>query len=74
MHYGRSDEEWTDLVKAGKAFLVERAVMRRTTSYTEFNASLVNRTGFVGFNFDLDHDRAAIGELLGQISESTVTE
>jgi len=53
-------------VDAGKKFLVERAVMQRTTSYTELNAALVNRTGTAGFNLNFDADRAAIGELLGQ--------
>jgi hypothetical protein len=69
VHFGRSEDEWARLVDVGKAFLVERAVMRRTTSYTEFNAALVNRTDTAGFDFDLDADRAAIGELLGRISE-----
>jgi len=45
------------LVDVGKKFLVERAIMRRTTSYTEFNAALINRA-IRGFNFDLDADRA----------------
>jgi hypothetical protein len=48
--------------------------MQRTTSYTEFNAALINRTKTAGFNFDLDADRAVIGELLGQISEGTFAE
>ena len=74
MRYGRSEEEWARLADAGKNFLVERAVMQRTTSYTELNAALVNRTATAGFNFDLDADRAAIGELLGQISDDSLTE
>jgi hypothetical protein len=72
--YGRSEEEWAELKTAGKGFLIERATMRRTTTYTELNAALVNRTNTTGFNFDLDADRAAIGHLLGQISQDTVTE
>lgn len=74
MWYGRSEEEWARLVAVGKKFLIERATMQRTTSYTEFNVALVNRTDTAGFNFDLDADRAAIGELLGQISEDTAAE
>ena len=66
MRYGRSEDEWTRLVDVGKKFLIERATMQRTTSYTEFNAALINRTKTAGFNFDLDTDRAAIGELLGK--------
>jgi hypothetical protein len=72
--YGRSEEEWAELKTAGKGFLIERATMRRTTTYTELNAALVNRTKTTGFNFDLDADRAAIGHLLGQISQDTTTE
>ncbi|HCT80557.1 MAG TPA: hypothetical protein DGT23_29125 [Micromonosporaceae bacterium] len=74
MRYGRSQEEWARLAAVGKKFLIERATMQRTTTYTELNAALANRTDTAGFNFDLDADRAAIGELLGQISEDTVTE
>ena len=44
------------------------------TSYTELNAALINRAETAGFNFDLDADRAAIGELLGQISEDAFAE
>jgi hypothetical protein len=69
-----SEDEWTRLVDVGKKFLIERATMQRTTSYTEFNAVLINRTKTAGFNFDLDTDRAAIGELLGKISENTFAE
>lgn len=72
--YGRSDEEWARLAAVGKQFLIERAQMRRTTSYTEFNAALVNRTGLPGFEFDRDADRAAVGALLGEISEDAVNE
>lgn len=74
MTYGRSDEDWATLVDAGKRFLVERARLRKTTSYTELNAALINRTGTAGFNFDLEVDRAAIGHLLGQISAESITE
>lgn len=73
MRYGRSDEEWAKLAEAGQAFLIERAEMQRTTSYTELNAVLVNRTGAAGFNFDLEVDRAAIGELLGRISDDALS-
>jgi hypothetical protein len=72
--YGRLADEWARMADAGKAFLVERARMERTTSYTEFNAALVNRAGTAGFDFNIDADRAAVGELLGQISEQAFTE
>lgn len=42
VQFGRSEQEWAQLVEVGRKFLVERALMRRTTSYTEFNAALVN--------------------------------
>jgi hypothetical protein len=74
VRYGRSEEEWARLADVGKKFLIERATMQRTTSYTELNAALIHRTDTPGFNFDLDADRAAIGALLGQISEDTVGE
>src|ERR1044072_7729598 len=74
MRHGRDDAEWTRLAAAGKRFLVERAEMRRTTSYTEFNVALVNRTGVAGFDFDLEAERAAIGRLLEQISEEAFAE
>lgn len=66
--------DWDRLTEAGKRFLIERARMERTTSYTEFNAALVNRTGTAGFDFSLDADRAAMGELLGHISDVTFAE
>lgn len=74
MQYGRSEEQWAKLANAGKKFLLERATMQRTTSYTELNAALINRTDTAGFNFDLDADRAAIGELLAQTSKDTAAE
>jgi hypothetical protein len=43
--------------------------MGRPTSYTEMNAVLHRRTGLPPFNFELDHDRAAMGYLLGLILE-----
>jgi hypothetical protein len=74
VQYGRSEDEWVKLASVGKEFLIERARMGRTTSYTEFNAALVNRTGAKSFDFDLDSDRAAVGALLGQISEDAAEE
>jgi hypothetical protein len=67
--YGRSPAEWERLARAGRKFLIERARMGRPTSYTEMNAVLHQRTGLPPFNFDLDHDRAAMGYLLGCILE-----
>ena len=43
--------------------------MDRLTTYTEMNTVLEQRTGLLPFNFELDHDRAAMGHLLGRILE-----
>ncbi|BEL06320.1 hypothetical protein Q0Z83_045110 [Actinoplanes sichuanensis] len=67
--YGRSDEEWDQLTSVGLAFLVERARLENTTTYTELDATLRRRTGIRGFDFDQDSERAAMGHLLGLIVE-----
>ena len=67
--YGREDEEWTALETAGWDFLTAKARLERTTSYTEINTVLARRTGVREFDFDLDGERRAMGELLGQLSE-----
>lgn len=67
--YGRTDAEWERLTHVGLDFLVERARMGRPTSYTEMNTVLHQRTRLPPFNFELDHDRAAMGYLLGRILE-----
>lgn len=68
--YGRDDDEWGQLIDAGTEFLIERARMERTTSYTEFNVAVARRTGARQFDFNRDSERAAIGHLLEQISET----
>jgi hypothetical protein len=65
--YGRDDEEWDRLTEAGLAFLIERARLEKTTTYTELNATLCRRTRLRGFDFELDSERAAVGHLLGLI-------
>ena|ERR1700761_1682659 len=67
MLYGRDQADWDILAKAGEEFLVERARLRRTTSYTEMNAALERRTGLRQFDFGSQADRAAMGYLLGLI-------
>lgn len=67
--YGRSDEEWELLTSVGLEFLVERARLQKTTTYTELDATLRRRTGIRGFDFELDSERAAMGHLLGLIVE-----
>ncbi|MFI5490536.1 hypothetical protein [Micromonospora echinaurantiaca] len=65
--YGRDDDEWDRLTEAGLAFLIERARLKKTTTYTELNATLCRRTGVRGFDFEQDSERAAMGHLLGLI-------
>ncbi|MEV3979311.1 hypothetical protein [Nonomuraea sp. NPDC049758] len=67
--YGRDDETWEQLTEAGLKFLIERARLRKTTSYTELNTVLERRTGISGFDFSRQDDRAAMGHLLGRIVE-----
>ncbi|MFF7609003.1 hypothetical protein [Streptomyces parvulus] len=67
--YGRADSEWDELVEAGRRFLVERAKLRTTTSYTELNVTLARRTGCRAFDFERADERAAMGHLLGLIVE-----
>ena len=69
MLFGRTKEEWERLIMAGEAFLIDRARMRRTTSYTELSAALAKRLGTRAFDFDRQDERAAIGHLLGEIVE-----
>jgi hypothetical protein len=65
--YGRDDAAWSQLAEAGRAFLIERAHLRRTTSYTELNTALERRTGLPGFDFTHADERAAMGHLLYMI-------
>lgn len=72
--YGRSDDEWDVLADACEEFLRERARYKVLTTYTELSAVLIRRTGLPGFNFDLAHDRAAMGHLLGRVADRTFAE
>ena len=67
--YGRTDAEWEALEAAGWEFLASQARLGRTTSYTEMTTVLARRTGVREFDFDLDGERHAMGELLRQLSE-----
>lgn len=69
MHFGRVSGEWDALTTSGHLFLVEQARLGRLTSYTELNTVLGQRTNVRTFDFDLDSERAAMGELLGAINE-----
>jgi hypothetical protein len=65
--YGRTQQEWNDLAAAALTFLVEQARLGRTTTYTELNTVLGQRTSARTFDFDLESERAAMGELLGRV-------
>lgn len=69
MKYGRDVEEWDELEETGLQFLLERARLERVTSYTETNTVLAQRTGHRRFDFDQESERAAMGHLLGRISD-----
>lgn len=72
MKYGRSDDEWSELLNAATDYLVEVAKSRGLTNYTDLSAELVNRTGYARFDYNLDRDQAAIGTLLGQVTDGTL--
>jgi hypothetical protein len=73
--YGRTEAEWADLEAAGWDFLVSRARKPHPiTTYTELNAVLAHRTGQPPWNFDLGADRAAMGELLGRLTDRSFAE
>ena len=72
--YNRDEPEWDELVKAGREFLIERARLRKVTSYTEMNSVLARRTGQALFDFSEARDRAAMGHLLGRIVNEDVQE
>ena len=67
MLYGRDEADWDILAKEGERFLIERACLERTTSYTEMNDVLERRTGLRRFDFNQAAERAAMGYLLGRI-------
>jgi hypothetical protein len=73
-HYGRGSDEWARLAESATAFLIERAKLRKVTSYTELNATLVRRTGLRGFDFDRQDERSAMGHLLGLVVQDNYPE
>lgn len=74
MNYGRSDEDWDTLEAATRAFLIERAELETLTTYTELVKVLHRRTGLRSFDTDRADERAALGYLLGRVSERSVAE
>lgn len=70
-YYGREAGDWEQLTAEGLDYLEDLAAHRLDASYGKLNGELARRTGLRPFNFDLDAERAAMGELLGQISEAS---
>jgi hypothetical protein len=68
-HAGRTDDEWDELVTQGRKFLIEQARLGRTTTYTELNAALGQRSTSRPFDFSSAGERAAMGQLLCAIVE-----
>lgn len=74
MKYGRSDDEWDELVDAATDHLIEVARDRNLTNYTDLSSQLVRRTGHSGFDFKTARDQAAVGALLADVIERTYAE
>jgi hypothetical protein len=72
--FGRPQSEWDELEGACLEFLLERAQSGVLTTYTEFNAVLVRRTGLAALDFSQAMDRAAMGHLLGLVADRTFAE
>jgi hypothetical protein len=72
--YGRSSDEWRRLAESATTFLIERAKLRKVTSYTELNSTLIRRTGLRGFDFSRQDERAAMGYLLGLVVQDNYPE
>jgi hypothetical protein len=69
--FGRSDDEWDQLVDGAAEFLQDQARLRRVTSYSELNSALARR-GHTPFDFAAERDRTAVGALLGDVVNRTV--
>ena len=69
--YGRSAEQWRDLVAETTEILEEVARQGLTMTYTELNSRLVGRTGGSVFDFSKGSERPALGKLLGEVSEES---
>ena len=74
MKYGRTDGEWGELVDAATEYLIEVAKDRMMVNYTDLSSELVRRTGHRGFDFNTDRDQAAVGALLGEVTDGTYDE
>lgn len=68
IRYGRTAEEWGNLVSTGTAFLIDRARLNEITTYDEMNTALARLTGARPFEFARADERAAMRHLLGLIA------
>jgi hypothetical protein len=57
------------MIRTTVKFLVEQARLGRTPSYTEVNNAIARRSGYRAFDFNLESERAEMGELLGQVTQ-----
>jgi hypothetical protein len=72
--YGRTEREWDDLAEAGWMFLLDRAENGELTTYGELNTALAELTGQPPWDFSTGLGRAAMGELLGRLSDKSFAE
>ncbi len=66
--YGRTPEQWDNMVRVTSGYLQQRARGRGHTSYTDVNNYMKQRLGH-GFDFDLPSERHALGYLLADVNE-----
>lgn len=72
--YGRSEQEWDALIRVGWAVLLDTAQNGDLTTYGELNAALAEGTGQQPWDFSTGLGRAAMGELLGRLSDKSFAE
>ena len=70
--YNRSDAQWGELEEVGWDLLLDRAFTM--TDYTELNQALARRTGQPAWDFGRADHRAAMGELLGRLTDRSFGE
>lgn len=73
-YYGRTPQEWEDLVDAATESLKRTAGLGRMTNYTDLNREISARTGHRTFDFSLENERSAMGAILGNVVERTYPE
>ncbi|HHU44895.1 MAG TPA: hypothetical protein GXZ46_04550 [Actinomycetales bacterium] len=74
LKYGRTPEEWDDLVQAAVTSLKRTAGLGRMTNYTDLNRDISARTGHRAFDFSQPDERSAMGHLLGEVVDRTYPE